>query len=87
MVERHKLRVSGSGITGDEFVYADVVLASDFDEALDLLLGAQTHLLDGDNSIWRNKLDDFILSHTSERAKSCKTCGDDTCDGRHLDLR
>ena len=31
-----------------------------FLEAVDLLRGAQTHLLDGDNSIWRKKLDAFL---------------------------
>ena len=29
-------------------------------QALDLLRGAQTHLLDGDNSIWRRQLDLFV---------------------------
>jgi hypothetical protein len=32
MIERLKMRVSGGGITGDEFIYADVVLASEYDK-------------------------------------------------------
>lgn len=32
-------------------------------EALELLRGAQTHLLDGDNSLWRGKLDQFVKEH------------------------
>ena len=31
-----------------------------FLEAVDLLRGAQTHLLDGDNSKWRKQLDAFV---------------------------
>jgi hypothetical protein len=34
------------------------------DQALDLLQGAQTHLLDGDNSMWRKRLDAFVRSQS-----------------------
>jgi hypothetical protein len=34
----------------------------------DLLKGAQTHLLDGDNSIWRGKLDAFVASQVDAGA-------------------
>lgn len=35
-------------------------------EAVDLLRGAQTHLLDGDNSIWRQRLDRFLAVADTE---------------------
>lgn len=35
-------------------------VARAFIEAVDLLRGAQTHLLDGDNSAWRQRLDKFL---------------------------
>ncbi len=35
-------------------------LRAQLEEARELLVGAQTHLLDGDNSIWRGRLDAFL---------------------------
>lgn len=36
---------------------------TELQQAVELLIGAQTHLLDGDNSIWRGKLDHFVAAH------------------------
>lgn len=46
-----------------------------FLQAVELLRGAQTHLLDGDNSRWRRKLDAFLNSCgcTSESSVSAST--------------
>ena len=34
--------------------------AAELEQARNLLRGAQTHLLDGDNSIWRSQVDEFV---------------------------
>jgi len=41
-----------------------------FLRAVKLLRGAQTHLLDGDNSIWRRQLDTFLNSCGCESESS-----------------
>ena len=44
-----QLKVSGTGITGDEFVYADVVLKADYDA---LALAAAQALADCPSRVW-----------------------------------
>jgi len=41
---------------------ADIIerQAAELEQARNLLRGAQTHLLDGDNSIWRSQVDEFV---------------------------
>lgn len=46
----------------ESYAECDRLLAA-LSEALELLRGAQTHLLDGDNSIWRGKLDRFVKAY------------------------
>jgi hypothetical protein len=50
-----------------------------FLEAVDLLRGAQTHLLDGDNSLWRKRLDAFLrqCAGSEEIAASQSDGGDE----------
>ena len=36
-------------------------LQAELEQARNLLRGAQTHLLDGDNSIWRSQVDEFVM--------------------------
>ena len=66
-----RLRNEFKDSTGDSVSYWRIALdtyvrtlierqAAELEQARNLLRGAQTHLLDGDNSIWRSQVDEFV---------------------------